>query len=284
MLQFFNCSGVSSHVMSYQLRQAEIPILPAGHAPIRVLHFSDLHLTPARKTEIADIKSFIDLAPDLVISTGDFLAHMQAVPVALDALDALLNIPGLYVFGSNDYYAPKPKNPLKYLLPGHGKRIHGEDLPWPELDLGLQARGWKNLNHSRATIKIKDTTIETRGTDDAHLEFDNYSLVAGKPEQCDIAIGVTHAPYLRILEGMAKDELDAIFAGHTHGGQVRLPLPGGSRALTTNCDLPTWRARGLTKFGDEPYLHVSAGMGTSPFARIRVASPPEVSLVMLTSS
>ncbi|CAN2226708.1 COG1408 Predicted phosphohydrolases [Candidatus Nanopelagicaceae bacterium] len=269
--------------MSYQLRQAQVPILPTGHAPIRVLHFSDLHLTPGRKTEIADIKSFIDLAPDLVISTGDFLAHMQAVPVALDALDQLLNLPGLFVFGSNDYYAPKPKNPLKYLLPGHGKRIHGEDLPWPDLDKGLQARGWKNLNHLRATIKINDTTIESRGTDDAHLEFDNYSLVEGKPGPCDIAIGITHAPYLRILEGMASDGLDAIFAGHTHGGQVRLPLPGGSRALTTNCDLPTWRARGLTKFGDEPYLHVSAGMGTSPFARIRVASPPEVSLVTLTS-
>ena len=65
--------------MSYQLRQAEIPILPAGHAPIRILHFSDLHLTPARKTEIRDIKSFIDLAPDLIISTGDFLAHKFGV-------------------------------------------------------------------------------------------------------------------------------------------------------------------------------------------------------------
>ena len=270
--------------MTYRLREAQIPILPKGHAPIRVLHFSDLHLTPARKTEIADIKSFAALKPDLVISTGDFLAHMDAVPVALDALEPLLDTPGLFVFGSNDYYAPKPKNPLKYLLPDHGDRVHGEDLPWPELDLGLQARGWKNLNHHRATITINRTTIEARGTDDAHLEFDDYSLVAGFPETCDIAIGVTHAPYLRILEGMSEDGLDAIFAGHTHGGQVRLPWIGGSRALTTNCDLPNWRARGLTKFGDEPYLHVSAGMGTSPFARIRVASPPEVSLVTLISS
>ena len=267
--------------MSYVLREAQIPILPKGHAPIRVLHFSDLHLTPARKAEIADIKSFAALKPDLVISTGDFLAHMDAVPVVLEALEPLLDTPGLFVFGSNDYYAPKPKNPLKYLLPDHGKRIHGEDLPWPELDLGLQARGWKNLNHHRATITINGTTIEARGTDDAHLEFDDYSLVAGFPEACDIAIGVTHAPYLRVLEGMAEDGLDAIFAGHTHGGQVRLPWIGGSRALTTNCDLPNWRARGLTRFGDEPYLHVSAGMGTSPFARIRVASPPEVSLVTL---
>ena len=63
-----------------------MPILPAGHDDIRILHFSDLHLTPARKKEIADIKSFISLKPDLVISTGDFLAHKNAIPVVLDAL------------------------------------------------------------------------------------------------------------------------------------------------------------------------------------------------------
>ena len=269
--------------MSYILRQAEMPILPAGHGPIKVLHFSDLHLTPARATEIADIKSFIQYKPDLIISTGDFLAHMDAVPTTLDALDELLNIPGLYVFGSNDYYAPRFKNPLKYLMADDGRRKHGGELPWRDLDAGLQKRGWKNINFSRTTLTINGTTIEARGTDDAHLERDDYSLVAGPRGACDIAIGVTHAPYLRVIKGMSDDKLDAIFAGHTHGGQVRLPWFGESKALTSNCDLPTWRARGLTKVDGEPYLHVSAGMGTSPFARIRVASPPEVSLVTLVA-
>jgi predicted MPP superfamily phosphohydrolase len=158
------------------------------------------------------------------------------------------------------------------------------ELPWQELDSGLQAREWKNLNTSRAMVSINKTVIEARGTDDAHLEFDEYSLVAGEAEKCHVAIGVTHATYLRILKAMSDDNLDAMFAGHTHGGQVRLPWPGGSKALTTNCDLPNSRARGLTVVKGEPLLNVSAGMRTGPFSPIRVTSPPEVSLVTLTSA
>ena len=271
--------------MSFVLREAEMPILPAGQHPIRVLHFSDLHLTPHRKREIADIKSFIQLKPDLVISTGDFLGSIDAVPVVLDALEPILDIPGLFVFGSNDYFAPRFKNPFSYLTAESGKRVHGQPLPSHELASGLTERGWHNLNFSRVILSINETRIEARGTDDAHLNRDDYSIVGGKPEPtAAIAIGVTHAPYLRLLNAMRDDALDAIFAGHTHGGQVRLPWIGGSRALTTNCDLPNWRARGLTRLGTEPWLHVSAGMGTSPFARIRVASPPEVSIVTLTAS
>jgi predicted MPP superfamily phosphohydrolase len=62
-----------------------------------------------------------------------------------------------------------------------------------------------------------------------------------------------------------------------------MPWFGESKALTTNCDLPKWRARGATQDKRQSWLHVSAGMGTSPFARIRLASPPEVSVVTLTS-
>lgn len=268
--------------MGFVVREAEIPILPPGQRPIRILHFSDLHLTTSVKREIADIKSFGDLKPDLVIGTGDFLGAIDAVRVVLDCLNELLELPGLFVFGSNDYYAPRFKNPLLYLTPDSRKEITGEPLPSHDLAAALTTRGWHNLNYSRALLEINGTTIEARGTDDAHLNRDDYSLVAGKPDpNADIAIGVTHAPYKRVLDAMGADGLAAIFAGHTHGGQVRLPWIGESRALTTNCDLPTWRARGLTRFGKEPWLHVSAGMGTSPYARIRVASPPEISIVTL---
>jgi predicted MPP superfamily phosphohydrolase len=268
--------------MGYQLRELSVPILPAGASDIRVLHFSDLHLTPRRKKEIADIKSWAALKPDLVISTGDFLAHRDAPVVALNALNELLDIPGLYVFGSNDYYAPKFKNPFSYLTKDDGTRKLGAQLPIAEFDAELKSRGWINLNNRRDRLTIKGVVIDVRGTDDAHLEFDDYAKASGKPEG-DIAIGVTHAPYARVLDGMAKDQVDLIFAGHTHGGQVRMPWFGGSRSLTTNCDLPNWRARGLTKVENQPWLNVSAGMGYSPFAPIRVFCPSEVSLVTLTT-
>ena len=269
--------------MAYKVREVTLPLLPRGARDIRVLHFSDLHLTPSKNREIADIKSFIKLKPDLVISTGDFLAHKDAVIPALDALDDLLDLPGLFVFGSNDYYAPKFKNPFSYLRKDHGERKIGNKLPWQILQKKLISRGWKDLNHNKLKFRVNGVIIEARGTDDAHLELDNYPLVAGvASKSADISIGVTHAPYERVIAAMAQDQLDLIFAGHTHGGQVRLPWFGGSRSLTTNCDLENWRSRGVTKVNDEPWLNVSAGMGMSPFAPIRLFCPPEVSLITLT--
>lgn len=264
----------------YQLRQARVPILPDGAREIRILHISDLHLTPSKKREIDWLKSLADEKPDFVVSTGDHLAHPDAVAVVVDALAALLDIPGAFVFGSNDYFGPRLKNPLRYFFGDEDKRIHGSALPSNELASALSSRGWFDLNDATATTRLDGIEVELRGTDDAHLNRDHYSVVAGT-KKADLFIGVTHAPYARVLSAMAKDGADLILAGHTHGGQVRLPWPGGSKALVTNCDLPTWRARGLTRVDDEPWLNVSAGLGTNPFTPFRVACPPEASMLTL---
>ena len=269
--------------MAYKVRTSTLPLLPKGSRDIKILHFSDLHLTPNKKREIADIKSFIDLSPDLVISTGDFLAHKDAVKSVIRALDQLLDLPGLFVFGSNDYYAPQFKNPLSYLRKDNGERKLGNKLPWQALQKQLVNRGWQDLNHNKVRLMVNGVVIEARGTDDAHLELDDYRKVEGAvSKSADLAIGITHAPYERVLAAMAQDKLDFIFAGHTHGGQIRLPWFGGSKSLTTNCDLENWRSRGVTKVNNEPWLNVSAGMGVSPYAPIRFVCPPEVTLLTLT--
>lgn len=268
------------------LHEVELPLLSSGE-PISILHLSDLHVTPKQKGKLDDLRELATYEGDFTIITGDFLAHRDAVPHLLDALDGLLARPGAFVFGSNDYYAPKVKNPLSYLFSDKGVRKLGDELPWRELRDGLTSRGWLDLNQSKVLINLKGHAIELRGTDDAHLNRDDYSLVAGpKDSRAELSIGVTHAPYMRVLDAMTADGVDLIFAGHTHGGQVRLPLPswlGGSRALTTNCDLPTWRSRGLSVEDKKPWLHVSAGIGTSPYAPFRIGTRPEASAITLMS-
>ena len=100
----------------------------------------------------------------------------------------------------------------------------------------------------------------------------------------EVAVAVTHAPYRRVIDAMAYDGHDLIMAGHTHGGQVCVPLYG---ALVTNCDLDTRRVKGLSQHsagGHTSWMHVSAGLGTSPYAPVRFACPPEATLLTLTAA
>ena len=72
-----------------------------------------------------------------------------------------------------------------------------------------------------------------------------------------------------------------MLAGHTHGGQLRLPLLG---PLTTNCDLERSRARGLSPLERGPgWLHVSAGLGSSPYLPVRLCCRPEATLLTLVA-
>ncbi|MGN6332256.1 MAG: metallophosphoesterase [Motilibacteraceae bacterium] len=265
-------------VRSFRLRRATVPVLAPGQRPLRVLHVSDLHLVPDQRRKRAWVRSLAALEPDLVVDTGDNLAHREAVPAVLDALGPLLERPGAFVMGSNDYYAPVRKNPARYLLPDDGRRSHGGFLPWEDLRDALLTAGWADLDNARARLKVDHREIDLVGTDDAHLHRDRYEP-APADAAADLRLGVTHAPYRRVLDAMAADGYELILAGHTHGGQLRVP---GVGALVTNCDLPRGQARGVSRW-ESSWLHVSAGLGTSPYAPVRFACPPEATLLTLVA-
>lgn len=280
--------GIAIEARAFTLRRFRLPVLPAGHGPVRILHLSDLHLVPGQRAKQDWVKRLSALDPDLVVNTGDNMASVDALPAVVDTYRDLLERPGVFVFGSNDYGAPVFKSPLRYL---HGRRrpvrVTQQELPWREMRQVFVDAGWRDLTHQRHTLELDGLSVEFRGTDDAHLRRDDYSTVAGPPAAgTDLAIGVTHAPYLRVLDAMAADGLDLILAGHTHGGQVCVP---GYGALVTNCDLDTGRVKGLhshtvrTPDGERTSaLHVSAGLGMSPFAPYRFACRPEATLLTLT--
>jgi predicted MPP superfamily phosphohydrolase len=263
----------------WTLRRATLPVLADRAPPLTVLHLSDLHMTPGQRSKQRWIAALDALGPDLVVNTGDNIAHPQAVPAVLNAFGPLLRRPGVFVFGSNDYYAPRPKNPARYLLRSSQQRIHGDPLPWRDLRAALTEHGWLDLTHHRRTLTVDGRTVQFAGVDDPHLRRDRYELIAGPADAAaDLRIGVTHSPEPRVLDAFAGDGYDAVFAGHTHGGQLRIPYCG---ALVTNCGLDRSRARGPSRWGTGTWLHVSAGLGTSPYAPFRFACPPEATLLTL---
>jgi uncharacterized protein len=272
---------------AWTLRRFDVPVLPPGSAPLTVLQLSDLHMTAGQRSKQEWVAGLADLRPDLVITTGDNLAGMDAVPPTLRALDPLMELPGAFVLASNDYYAPRPKNPLKYFKTDH-KRVHGDDLPWRDLRDGMTARGWLDLTNARGTLTVAGTRIAFAGLDDPHLKLDRYDDVAGPADpDADLRIGLVHSPEPRVLDRFTADGYDLLLCGHTHGGQLRVPFYG---ALVTNCGIDRQHVRWLHRWAQPSpghpngtWLHVSAGLGTSPYAPARFACPPEATLLTLTA-
>ncbi|MEU7003732.1 metallophosphoesterase [Nonomuraea sp. NPDC046570] len=265
---------------SFRLRRFDLPVLARGQRPVRILHLSDLHLTPGRRMLINWVRSLGELEPDLVVNTGDSIAHPEAVPALLHALEPLLPRPGLFVYGSNDLYAPKPKNPARYLwrTSKTDRRQHVPTLPWRELGEGMAAEGWLDMNNSTARVKIGDLDVAVAGIHDSHIDRDRYDLVAGPaPADADLRLGVMHSPEPRNMTRFAADGYQLLLAGHTHGGQLCIPFYG---ALVTNCGIDRARVKGVSRH-DSAWLHVSAGLGTSPYSPVRFACFPEASLLTL---
>lgn len=270
----------------YTLREAELRILPTGARTRRVLHISDIHLLPDQHRKLAFLEHLESLRPHLVIDTGDNIASAAAVPALAEAIEPLLRRPGAFVMGSNDMFEPMPKNPARYLLPDPRPAGLTEPreptLPTAELAARLSEHGWKDLTNTRATIELGGLEVRLAGVDDPHLERDRMPALPSPaprtPEHGNVLqVGVAHAPYRRVLDAFVADGAELILAGHTHGGQLRLP---GIGALVTNCDLPRQQARGLSDWQGAP-MNVSAGMGASPYSNYRLLTPPEATLLTL---
>jgi predicted MPP superfamily phosphohydrolase len=261
----------------YRLRRQRVEALAPGQPPLTVLHLSDLHLTAADARRMRFLERLAAEPVDLVVLTGDMLGEPGALDPVLDSLGRFRpRLGAVAVLGSNDYWAPRFRNPLSYFL-GPSTRRHRSSgrNPWRELVSGLEARGWTVLSNRRGRLG----DVELAGMDDPHIRHDDPAVAVPANGQVParLRLGVVHSPYRRALDAFAHNGYDLVLAGHTHGGQVRLP---GVGALVTNCDLPRDRVRGLSRWGSS-WLHVSAGLGTSKYAPFRFACRPEASLLTL---
>ncbi len=298
-----------------------------GIKTMTILHLSDLHLFPGQQFLVDFLRRVAaEEHIDLVVSTGDNFGLSEGLPLLEEAYEPLLALPGVFVFGSNDYYSAQKKNWGRYLL-GSSKLPKSSipDLPWIELARRFKDAGWLDLSNRAGTLTVESCggggsacggstpegsvlgdsapgesalggsqlhgsarggsqRVSFLGTDDPHIGRDR--IVEPDPSwalDSSLRIAVTHAPYTRVLNAFTTAGADLILAGHTHGGQIGVP---GFGAIVTNCDINQKYAKGLHRWraGDHSsLLHVSAGLGTSPYAPVRIATRPEASLLTIRS-
>jgi predicted MPP superfamily phosphohydrolase len=290
--------GVLVERTRWTVREESVPLLPRGSRPITVLHLSDLHMAPWQEGKQEFVRSLVRYEPDLVIDTGDDLGHVDGIEGIARAYAPFAGIPGVFTHGSNDYVGPMLKNPLAYLIrPANRRHNRGARLDTARLDRFLgEELGWLDLANQAHALELRGIRLELFGTGDAHYRRDDVPRMAREvarlrrevrwSEGTDaevVRVGVTHAPYRRILDALMDAGAGLLVAGHTHGGQVRIP---GMPALTANCDLPREQASGLSQWvhGDRiAYLEVSAGLGTSIYAPVRFACPPEAVVLTLVA-
>lgn len=267
----------------YVLRHVTVPAL-AGPAsqPLRVLHLSDLHQLPGQRHRLDFVRSCLDAGPDMVVVTGDLLESNDSIDEVVEALaEAVAGRVGLAVLGAHDYWGPTARNPADYLLAPQ-RRSYGRRLDTQRLIDGLTHAGYEVMDNRRTTVKTPAGLIDVAGLGDAHVDFDNPAAVdwSTPAEEVALRLGVCHAPYRRVLDVFAAADVQLTLAGHTHGGQLRVPFAG---ALVNNTDLPLRRSRGLSRSG-QMWLHVSAGLGHSRFAPVRFSCRPEATILDLVAA
>ncbi|QOC24697.1 metallophosphoesterase [Microbacterium hominis] len=280
----------------FTVRRHELAILPVGSPSITVLHLSDAHMAPWQHRKQEWIARLAEATqPDLVVNTGDNLGHADGLRGIRTAFAPLRSVAGVFVHGSNDVTGPSARNPLRYFQGPSSRPHRAERLDTAAMNAYFADElGWTDLNNTAAMLEVAGLRLETFGVSDAHREWDDLSALPGALDAArrprafrrspapDLAVGVTHAPYRRVLDRFVELGAEAIFAGHTHGGQVRVPF--SRSAIVANCDIPLDQARGLSSWsaaGRRVPLNVSAGLGHSIYAPVRFGCRPEASVLTL---
>ncbi|MFN2587516.1 MAG: metallophosphoesterase [Actinomycetota bacterium] len=269
----------AAEARSYRVQTHHLPVR-RGAPRLSVLHVSDTHLKGrdrAKTVWLRRLPELLGLVPDLVVATGDLIEDPWGVDPLVDALGRLPSRWGKwYVLGSHDYLHSTFPGLVKYFT-GNRDVVRARPADTPRLERGLRDAGWKPLTNRTEVVDTPSGRIRLTGVNDPYLHREKTGHLERAAGDA-LAIGLMHAP--EVVSDYALHGYDLVLAGHTHGGQVRIPFAG---AVVTNSTLPCALAAGPTKIGSS-WLHVSPGVAQGKFAPVRFNCRPEVTRLVLEPS
>jgi len=289
----------------YTIRVDRGGLPPEG---LTVLHISDLHCRASGHVQARKLVRLRRLLAsesyDVVAVTGDLIHNEAGLPTALTVVEFLRpRLGGFSCPGNRDYWESSLRDILGSRPPGTGRlrrsetkeaarrliefvlkvarnervhlRIIAHDVP--AMHDALRARGIAPLVNRAFHLKTPDTDVWLAGVDDlTQGKPDLAAALAEVPEGAALIL-LAHNPDIWLQPGAARADL--ILAGHTHGGQIRLPLAGAIHTQGTHLSRRKpagWFQRGATR------MYVSRGVGES--LRLRFGAPPQVTLIRLMSA
>jgi predicted MPP superfamily phosphohydrolase len=229
--------------------------LSPGHDGLRIVHLTDIHhslYTPLEDVERA-VKMANHLSPDLIALTGDYVtfspAYIWPVAQVLGRLRARL---GIYaVLGNHDF-----------------------QVDADEMTRALEAHQIHVLRNSRRLLDSGHSRLWIIGVDDMWWNADDLAAAMQHVPARDPKILLCHNP--QGVRMAAEHHIDLVLSGHTHGGQVRLPVVG---ALYTRSKLGKRFISGWNSLNGTQ-IYVSRGIG-KVLLPVRVGCPPEITLLHL---
>jgi predicted MPP superfamily phosphohydrolase len=218
-----------------------------GKRPLRIVHFSDLHCDPRPRLETRLPRAIAALDPDVIVFTGDAVNSKAGLPVFLECMSRIARIAPTFAVRGN----------------------------FDAADRGLfEGTGVQELDGKTATLRVAGGRALLAGLSASGGERAPDLIASAPPEP--FLVLLYHYPDL-FPELAARGRVDLYCAGHTHGGQVALPLYGALVTLSRHGK--RYEAGLYEACGSR--LHVSRGIGMEGGAapRMRFWAPPEITLI-----
>lgn len=248
--------------------QVELKGLPPELDGLRLAHLTDFHIGRSGFRETMALRAVAlanALDPDLVVLTGDLVTRQHSAPRLLPILAKLRAKHGVWVaLGNHDYNVTRAT-----AWTAERRRAFGPEM-WREMLGGV---GVRLLENESQELHVEGSSLWLAGCGDPYSERDDLPATLAEVPEGAPCVLLCHSP--DIADHYAAQRVGLVLCGHTHGGQIRLPILG---PIWAPCRDYRGRATGFTRVGDT-WLYASRGVCAGNFFRLRC--PPEVALVTL---
>ncbi len=253
---------------------------------LKILHISDLHLRKGDEAKLAFLRGLQKTPVDMVFVTGDIIEDDSGINDCVKLLEGFKASIGVFVvFGAHDRWDTRLWNVIRDLSTARYHRGQPNDIE--RFKRGLENIGVAYLENTSCMVALPNNPGEGRaentdlwivGVGDVFAGLGDFDkALAGVPENA-FRILLTHS--IEDPQQVAARRFDAVFAGHSHGGQVRIPFYG---AVITRSSLKREYASGMFKVAGTPF-HINNGIGTGKWTGFRFLCRPEATLVEITGS